>query len=129
MGAMPIVADTNVLIAHLRGDTAARAAFDHALGSGESIVASVLTRVEIYAGMLPGEEAAVSNLFASIDWVDVTQAVAERAAGFANQYRRAFSGIDVVDYVIAATTEHVGADLWTLNVRHFPMFPDLAPPY
>jgi predicted nucleic acid-binding protein len=31
----------------------------------------------------------------------------------------------VVDYVIAATAELSGARLATLNVKHFPMIPDL----
>lgn len=34
-----------------------------------------------------------------------------------------------VDYLIAATAIVVDADLLTTNVRHFPMFPDLQPPY
>ncbi len=34
-----------------------------------------------------------------------------------------------MDYLIAAAAESIGASLVTLNVRHFPMFPDLEPPY
>ncbi len=30
---------------------------------------------------------------------------------------------------IAATAEHLGAELATLNVRHFPMFGDLGLPF
>jgi predicted nucleic acid-binding protein len=39
------------------------------------------------------------------------------------------TGIDVVDYVIAATAEELGAELMTLNVRHFPMFAALRPAF
>jgi predicted nucleic acid-binding protein len=31
--------------------------------------------------------------------------------------------------VIAATAEQLGLPLATLNVRHFPMFPELEPAY
>jgi predicted nucleic acid-binding protein len=34
-----------------------------------------------------------------------------------------------VDYVIAATAREFGAELATLNLKQFPMFPDLRAPY
>jgi predicted nucleic acid-binding protein len=34
-----------------------------------------------------------------------------------------------MEYLIAATAEVHRADLLTRNVRHFPMFPDLEPPF
>jgi predicted nucleic acid-binding protein len=37
--------------------------------------------------------------------------------------------IALADLIIAATAEELGADLATGNVRHFPMFPELQPPY
>jgi predicted nucleic acid-binding protein len=37
--------------------------------------------------------------------------------------------VDPVDYVIAATAEMLNAELWTTNVNHFPMFPDLRSAY
>ncbi|MGH9000661.1 MAG: type II toxin-antitoxin system VapC family toxin, partial [Acidimicrobiia bacterium] len=33
------------------------------------------------------------------------------------------------DFLIAATSSLLDAELLTTNVRHFPMFPKLAPPY
>lgn len=44
-------------------------------------------------------------------------------------YRRSHVGVGTADYLIAATAEVHGAELATLNVRHFPMFPDLRPPF
>jgi predicted nucleic acid-binding protein len=38
-------------------------------------------------------------------------------------------GIDIPDAIIAATAEHHGLKLATLNVRHFPMFRKLKPAY
>ena len=47
----------------------------------------------------------------------------------AAEYRRARSGIEAIDYLIAATATVVGADLLTTNVRHFAMISGLRPPY
>jgi predicted nucleic acid-binding protein len=55
--------------------------------------------------------------------------VAERAGMLANRYLRSHPGVDPVDYVIAATAQHLGAELWTRNLKHFPMFPGLSAPY
>jgi predicted nucleic acid-binding protein len=38
-------------------------------------------------------------------------------------------GIDIPDAIIAATAEHHGLELATLNLKHFPMFPRLKPAY
>jgi predicted nucleic acid-binding protein len=39
------------------------------------------------------------------------------------------SGIGLGDCLVAATAEQLGLELATLNVRHFPMFEDLQPPF
>lgn len=126
---MTIVLDTSVLIDHLRGEPQARAALEEAVAEGESLVASVLTKVEILAGVRPSEEHDTWLLLAVIDWIPVDERLAERAGAIANRYLRSDPGVDPVDYVIAATAEHLGARLWTRNLKHFPMFPDLTAPY
>jgi predicted nucleic acid-binding protein len=37
--------------------------------------------------------------------------------------------VDPANLVIAATAERFAAELWTLNVGHFRMFPRLVAPY
>ncbi len=59
----------------------------------------------------------------------VTEVVARQAGDFRRQYRRRHSGIGLGDYLIAATTDVKGYQLATLNVRHFPMFKGLRPPF
>ena len=126
---MAIVVDTSVLIDHLRGVEAAREALRGATAAGERLVASVLTRVEVLAGMRGPEERATRRLLDSLDWIEVDAELAERAGMLANRYLPSHAGVDPVDYVIAATAEHLDARLWTRNVRHFPMFPELESPY
>lgn len=57
--------------------------------------------------------------------VPVSDAIARRAGELLRTYRRSHSGIDLVDYVIAATALLYEARLSTLNTRHFPMFKGL----
>jgi predicted nucleic acid-binding protein len=126
---MTVVVDTSVLIDHLRGDERARASLRRAVRDGERLVSSVLTRVEVMAGMRPDESDRTMHLLSSLDWVEVDESLAERAGWLANRFLGSHPGVDPVDYVIAATTERLEANLWTRNVRHFPMFPGLQPPY
>ena len=119
--------DTSVLIAHLRGD---RRATDLLLSvSTKERRASVLTRVEIEGGMRSEERASVAGLFGSLRLLPVSDAIARRAGELLRAYRRSHGGIDLVAYVVAATAELHDARLMTLNVRHFPMFPELRRPY
>jgi predicted nucleic acid-binding protein len=37
--------------------------------------------------------------------------------------------IDLGDYLLAGTCVVAGLELATLSVKHFPMLPDLAPPF
>ena len=120
--------DTTMLIAHLRGDGRATHLITRAVTVGAAH-ASVLSRTELEGGMRSGERASVARLFSALAMEPVTDAIAGRSAEHLRKFRRSHSNIDIVDYVIAATAEHLGAKLITFNVRHFPMFPDLQPPF
>lgn len=118
--------DTDVLIAHLKGIAPAtdllRTATDTAVP-----VCSVLSRVEIEGGMRSRERPAVTRMFSGMRLEPVSDVIAARAGELMRRYRRSHSGIDVPDYVIAATAEVLGAELLTLNVKHYPMFEGLEP--
>jgi len=68
-------------------------------------------------------------VFSAVSWVSVGEDVARAAGELARKYRRANSGIDDADYLIAATALLLEAELLTTNVRHFPMLPGIQPPY
>jgi predicted nucleic acid-binding protein len=122
-----VLFDTSVLIAHLRGDVRATEAL-LAVPTAERR-ASVLARTEIEGGMRSGERASVAGLFGSLRLLPVSDAIARRAGELLRTYRRSHSGIDLVDYVVAATAEIHDARLMTLNVKHFPMFEGLQPAF
>lgn len=125
----PILLDTSIFIDTLRGRTEARDRLSGARREGRCLVASVLTRTEILGGMRASEKSSTRALLAVFEWIDVSEEIADAAGALARRYRASHSGIDIADYVIAATATVAGADLWTRNVKHFPMFDRLEPPY
>lgn len=124
-----ILLDTSVLVDNLRGVPAAGEALDDAEAAGHRLAASVVTKIELLSGMRAHEKRATRDLLDALAWVAVDDEIAERAGQHARSYRRSHQGVGVVDLIIAATAAHLDAALWTHNVRHYPMFPDLAPPY
>lgn len=124
-----VVADSNVLIDYLRGRASAVEAIDRSVGADIALTASTLSQVEVLAGMRPHEEEATRELLAVVEWIPVTEAIAEAAGAMARRFHRSHPSVEVVDYVIAATAECHDASVWTLNLKHFPMFPELEAPY
>lgn len=123
--------DTTVAVDHLRGDPAAAAFLESLVAAegDEPLLASEVTRFELLAGVRPRERSALEDFFTVLDWVPVTEAVAREAGDLARRYRKSHTGIGAADFMIAATARLLEAELLTTNVRHFPMFPRLAPPY
>lgn len=123
------VLDTSVAVDHLRGADAAVTLLSTLIERGEDLFASEVVRFELLSGVRDDEVAALEQFFSALSWVPVGEEVARAAAALAQRHRRSHSGIDDADYLIAATSLLLDADLLTTNVRHFPMIPDLAPAY
>ena len=123
-----ILVDTDILIAHLRGVAHAHKWLKQARQSGRLVV-SALTVTELTGGMRSSERREVWLLLASLGVEPVTELVARRAGELMRDYRRSHPGIGLADYVIAATADVKGLTLATLNVRYFPSFQDLQPPF
>jgi predicted nucleic acid-binding protein len=121
--------DTSVLVDHLRGDErAVNLLLSYAAG-GDELWSVTVVRTEVLAGMRRGEERATHRLLDQLRWQDVTRELADRAGALARSYVRSHSGIDTIDYLLAAATELLAAELVTLNVRHFPMIAGLRAAY
>lgn len=123
-----ILVDSDILIAHLRGLPAARDWLIQARGEGPLAI-SVVSVAELVGGIRSGERREVWRLLASFRAEPVTEIVGHRAGDFRRQYRRSHDGIGLGDYLIAGTAAVRGYELATLNVRHFPMFKNLRPPF
>ena len=121
--------DTSVAIDHLRGSPPAVDLLSGLIDAEESLLASEVVRFELLAGVREKEIEVLERFFSAISWVPVGEVVARAAASLAQRHRRAHSGIDDADYLIAATALLLEADLLTTNVRHFPMIAGLEPAY
>jgi predicted nucleic acid-binding protein len=123
--------DSSVLIDATRARGAAR---DRAVGflkdaaRGGELWSVAPVRTEVRWAMRDDESALIDEWFASILWLDVTTELADRAGDHGQRWGRSH-GLGVVDAIVAAAAEQLDARLATLNVRDFPMFPDLQPPY
>lgn len=118
--------DTSVVIDRLRGLTEARMYFE-TLIRRPSI--SVITIGEVLAGARTRrEEKDAEMLFASVKVHPVDGDIARRAGVFVRLYR-ASHNVELADALIAATAEHHGLELATLDVEHFPMFKKLKAAY
>lgn len=121
--------DTSVAIDHLRGTESAVDLLTRSISGDEPIVVSEIVRFELLAGVRDDERAALETFFSALSWVAVDEAITRRAGSLAREHRRAHSGIDDADYLIAATALVLDAELLTTNVRHFPMLPGLTSAY
>lgn len=124
-----ILVDSDVLIAHLRGNERAKGWLLEARRTTGRLAVSAVSVTEVAGGMRSGEKREVTRLLASLEVFGVSERIGWKAAELMRTYRRSHAAIGVADYLIAATADVEGLRLRTLNVRHFPMFPDLAPPF
>ncbi len=122
-----VVVDTNVLVDVLRGTPAAVAALDR--HAGDVVVVPSMVRFEVLAGARSSEMPAIMTLLDETVDGPVDAIVAGVAADLARRFGRSHSGIDSIDYVVAATAQVLDAPLLTRNVKHFPMFAKLKAPY
>jgi hypothetical protein len=109
--------DSGVVIRHLRGDPTAVQLLRE-LGRRARLSASVVTHLEVSAGMRAHEEYHTRRLLSRFTAYVVDRSIAERAGEILRRYPD--RGIGVSDAIIAATAIQHGLTLVTLNARHFP---------
>lgn len=95
----------------------------------EQPICSEVSRIEIVQGLRSAEPSSAEKLFALIEWLPVDERLARRAGELGRRWRASHPGIGVADLAVAATAELVAATVATCNVKHFPMFAGLRPPY
>ncbi len=122
-----VVIDTNVLVDVLRGVPMAVAALERR--ATDEVVVPAIVRFEVLAGARPSEVSSIESLLDVCIDAPVDASIADEAASLARRYMRSHSGLDPIDYVVAATARLLDAELLTRNVKHFPMFNRLKAPY
>jgi len=128
MGLMPILIDSTVLVDVVRGHPLALGFLADARRS-TSLMSVTPVRTEVLGGVRDDMVRGTFTLLRQIAWIDVTVELADVAAALQRRHRSAHSGIGVVDYLLAAAALELGGVVATANIRDFPMFPGLRPPY
>lgn len=121
--------DSDVLIAHLRGLSAAEGWLAGIREQDGRPSVSVVAIAEITGGMRSAERSDVRRLFDTFHILDVDEPIARQAGAYQRRFRRSHASIGLGDYLVAATAAVRGLSLATLNVRHFPMFEGIRPPF
>ena len=90
---------------------------------------SAVSLLELHVGARSHrEEREIEAICAPLVSLAVTSEIAKQAGNYLRHFSLSH-GIDIPDAIIAATAEHHGLKLATLNVKHFPMFPKLKRAY
>ena len=121
-----LLIDTDVLIDYLRGKTDAVSYLE---GLTESLLVSVITVAELYAGVREGaERTKLDEFIRAFEIVPVDREIAIRGGLYRRDYIKSHN-VGLADALIAATAEFRQADLVTLNSKHFPLLANVVIPY
>ena len=121
-----VLLDSTIVIDLLRGH---RPALEFVGGLDQVPAASEITRVEVLRGVRSGERRKTGRLLGTLAWIALDEPIARRAGELGRRWWASHRGVATADLVIAATAIEHDLGLATLNVRHFPMFEKLTPPY
>ena len=88
---------------------------------GSEFYISPIVIAEVYAGARAKEIEQIEGLFSFFKVVEINANIGKTAGYYANSYKKAFSGISLEDFLIAATVKEYNLLLWTYNKKHYPM--------
>ena len=117
--------DTDILVDALRGFGSGLAYVEDAEQQGRLRI-SITTEMELIVGCRTrGELHRVERFLRRGTILGMSEAIAARAATLLRQYRLSH-GLSINDALIAASALVYSDTLYTKNVRHFQMIPDLT---
>lgn len=116
--------DTNILILCFRKTEGYQELLD-TLAKDDTLYISAMTRIEIVRGMREHERKDTFNLLDSLETIDITIEIADKAGELIRSWRTKGVVLGDADAIIAATALNHELALVTTNFKHFPM-PDLV---
>lgn len=118
---MTVLVDSDVLIEVSRGrNSAILTEWQKLSGSNDLILYSPVTMAELWVGARPREHQLLTNLFAALICAPVNAEIGRQAGDYLRQYHKSHS-LELGDALIAATALLHRAQLWTRNLKHYPM--------
>ena len=122
----PVLIDTDVMVDFLRGNPKAVALVK---AHSAHIILSSIVVAELYSGVRGEKELQTLDALVSLfRIIPVSPELAREGGLFKNEYAKSH-GVGLADAIIAASAKAEHAELKTLNVKHYPMFKGLRPPY
>lgn len=119
------IIDTNIIIDILKNRSDAVTFFKNCQTKPSL---SILTISELYGGVRKREEPKLKTFLQAFNIINLNKNIAEKGGFYYRDYNKSH-GCDLIDCLIAASTESINATLVTLNTKHFPMFKNVLRPY
>ncbi len=116
-----LLLDTDVVINLLKKNPETVERFIELSEGGTIFLLSPIVIAEIYVGAFKNEHPQIETFFSLCQPLTLDGEVARMAGHYANRYRKAFQGISLEDYFLAATAHQQRCPLWTGNRKHYPM--------
>jgi len=82
---------------------------------------SPIVIAEVYAGARKKEIKEIEMLFSYFKSLEIGDDIGILTGNYANEFKKAFNGISLEDFMIAATAKYYNLTLWTYNKKHYPM--------
>lgn len=118
--------DTDIIIDFLRGKTEA---VNYVKTFVNNTVISTISVAELYAGVRGStERKELDDFLGLFPIIPVSFEIAQMGGLYKQEYFKSH-GIGLADAIIAATAYKNLLEIKTLNIKHFPMFKNLKPPY
>lgn len=76
---------------------------------------------EVYAGARKDEREQIAKLFSFFKSLTIDDAIGIKTGEYAKEFKKAYCGISLEDYMMAATAKQYNMQLWTYNKKHYPM--------
>jgi predicted nucleic acid-binding protein len=121
MTAQRMVLDTDVVIDLLKKKPDVVAQFLALVASKTIFLLSPVVVAEIYAGAFEREHKAIKGFFRLCQQLDLDGDTGRIAGRYAKRFSKAFQGISLEDFLLAATARAHQCPLWTHNRKHYPM--------
>lgn len=116
-----LVVDTDIVIHLLKKQATSVARFLELVASKTVVLISPVVVAEIYAGAFESEYKDIEGFFKLCQRIDIDHDTARVAGHYAKQYSKAFQGISLEGYLLAAAAKAHRCPLWTGNRKHYPM--------
>ena len=123
---MRLIIDTSIIIDELRGGKKWNGLVNEFKKNDTELFLPSIVIFEIFSGQSSKNKKIkdkINNLLSYFQLIDLSEGVAQKAGEI---YRDHDSTLGVVDYVIAATAMEVGAQIVTLNKKHFSKIPGVS---